>query len=193
MRRSICAGLENKIMKRLSLILSFAIFCFSFFAEKTNAQHCPFDGSRMIVVELTDSKNNPVTNALGRLTLQEIDNEQADSCTYSEGLISKNFSYAMNEFSDLYGIKNSGELLQRYCADCSFLTDGFYAVKLNQAENSCMIKKDNDFDYRQRIFEISYENAGKKQTVKVRKEDIYSLCTGNGKWSRIVPVKIKTE
>lgn len=180
-------------MKKLNWIFSFGFFCLSFFAVSINAQHCPFDGSHMIVVELTDSKNNPVTDAFGKLTLQEINNEQADSCTYSEGLINKTLSRAMNEFSDLYGIKNSVETLQRYCADCSFLTDGFYAVKLNQAENSCMIKKDGDFTYKQRIFEIIYENGETKKTAKVSKNDIYSLCTGNGKWSRIVPIKMRAE
>lgn len=178
-------------MKKFSLIFSFALFIFASSVGNVNAQHCPFDGSHIIVVELTDSKNNPVTDAFGKLTLQEINNEQADSCTYSEGLINKTLSRAMNEFSDLYGIKNSVETLQRYCADCSFLTDGFYAVKLNQAEDSCMIKKGNDFNYKQRTFEIIYENGETKKTAKVSKNDIYSLCIGNGKWSRIVPIKIK--
>ncbi|HQU84535.1 MAG TPA: hypothetical protein PKY59_15465 [Pyrinomonadaceae bacterium] len=180
-------------MKKFSLIFSFFLFSLSFFVVNTVAQHCPFDGSRMIVVELTDAKNNPITDAFDKLTLQEIDNPQADSCTYSEGLIAKTLSRAMNAFSDLYGIKNSPEILQKYCADCSFLIDGFYAVKLNQSENSCMIKKDNDFNYKQRTFEIIYENGETKKSVKVSKDDIYSLCTGNGKWSRIVPIKIKAE
>jgi len=180
-------------MKKLSLIFSLALFGFAFSVGNVKAQHCPFDGSRMIVVKLTNSKNNPVTDAFDKLTLQEIDNEQADSCTYSEGLVSKTFSRAMNEFLDLYGIKNSVEILQKYCADCSFLTDGFYAVKLNQAENSCMIKKDGDFIYKQRTFEVIYENGETKKSVKVTDNDIYSLCSGNGKWSRIAPIELKTD
>lgn len=180
-------------MRNIQSIFCLMILGLAFFVINTHAQHCPYDGTRMIVVELTDSKNNPITDAFDKLTLQESDNPEADACSYAEGLLSKPFSRALNAFSDLYGIKDSADLLQKYCADCSFLTDGFYAVKLNLAENVCMIKKDNNYNYKQRNFGISFENNGKKQTVKVSKENIYSLCTGNGKWSRIVPIKIQAE
>lgn len=178
-------------MKNSILKISFLLL-FSFVSASTVfAQHCPFDGTRMVVIHLTDAENKPVVDAFDSLILRETDNADAEACTYSEGLLEKPFARALNAFFELYGIKDSAETLQKYCADCSFLTDGFYAAKLNQAEFNCMLKKDNDFTYRKRKFEAVYEKNGVKKSVKVGENDIYSLCTGNGKWSRIVPVELK--
>ena len=178
-------------MKISILNISFLLLFFSVSALKVFAQHCPFDGTRMIVVHLTDAENKPVVDAFDSLFLRENDNADADSCTYAEGLLEKPFARALNAFSELYGIKGSAEIMQNNCGDCSFLTDGFYSAKLNQAEFNCMVKKDNDFNYRKRKFEVVYEKNGVKKNVKVTENDIYSLCTGNGKWSRIVPIELK--
>lgn len=157
------------------------------------AQHCPFDGTRMIVVHLTDEKDQPIVDAVQSLFLREIDNSNADSCTYAEGLLEKPFLPANDAFTNIYKTSGSINLIQEYCADCSFLTDGFYAVRLGQAETNCMIKKDGDFTYQKRKYEIGFERNGIRKTVKVTDKDIYSLCTGNGKWSRIIPVELKTD
>lgn len=178
-------------MKNSILKISFLLLFLSVSALTVFAQHCPFDGTRMIVVHLTDAENKPIVDAFDNLILREIDNADADVCTYAEGLLEKPFARALNAFSELYGIKDSVEILQKYCADCSFLTDGFYAAKLNQAEFNCMIKKDGDFNYKKRKFEAVYEKNGVKKTVKVTENDIYSLCTGSGKWSRIAPIELK--
>lgn len=185
----------RKLMNNPTSLLTkcFFLICFSVLPLNIAAQHCPFDGTRMIVVQLTDAKNNPVTDAVQSLILREIDNPNADSCTYAEGLLEKPFLLANDAFSNIYKGQNSVELIQELCGDCAFLTDGFYAVKLGQAETSCMIKKDGDFDYKQRKFEIGFEKNDVKQTVKVSEDKIYSLCTSGGKWSRIVPIEIKIE
>ncbi|MCD9188225.1 MAG: hypothetical protein LUM44_17545 [Pyrinomonadaceae bacterium] len=178
-------------MKNSILKISFLLLFLSVSASTGFTQHCPFDGTRMIVIHLTDAENKPVVDAFDSLILREIDNADAEACTYSEGLIEKPFARALNAFSELYGINGSAEIMQKNCGDCSFLTDGFYAAKLNQAEFNCMVKKDNDFNYKKRKFEAVYEKNGVKKSVKVSENDIYSLCTGTGKWSRIVPVELK--
>lgn len=180
-------------MNNLVLRIFFVLLIFSFSASAVFAQHCPFDGTRMIVVHLTDKKDQPIVDALQSLTLREIDNSNADSCTYAEGLLEKPFLLANDAFTNMYKSDSSRNLIQQYCADCNFLTDGFYAVRLGQAETNCMIKKDGDFSYQKRKYEIGYERNGIKKTVKVTDKDIYSLCTGNGKWSRIVPIEIKVK
>ena len=76
--------------------------------------------------------------------------------------------------------------------DWELYNAGFYALTLNQAEESCMIKNNNDFTYRKREFAITYQKDGSKQTIKVPEDRIYSLCTDAGKWTRIVPIEIKT-
>ena len=171
----------------------FFLLCLLVLSQNIAAQHCPFDVTRMIVVHLTDAKNNPVTDAVQSLVLREIDNPNADSCTNAEGLLEKPFLLANDAFSNIYKGQNSYNLIQQYCGDCNFLTDGFYAVKLGQAQTNCMIKKDGDFTYKKRKFEISFERNDVKQTVKVSEDKIYSLCTSFGKWSRIVPIEIKIE
>ncbi len=171
----------------------FFLICLSILPLNIAAQHCPFDGTRMIVVHLTDAKNNPITDAVQSLVLREIDNPNADSCTYAKSLLEKPFLLSNDAFSNIYKGQNSYDLIQEFCGDCAFLTDGFYAVGLNQAEASCMIKKDGDFEYSKRKFEIGFEKNDVKQTVKVSEDKIYSLCTSGGKWSRIVPIEIKIE
>lgn len=178
-------------MKTSILKISFLLLFLSVSASTVFAQHCPFDGTRMVVIHLTDAENKPVVDAFDSLILRETDNADAGSCTYAEGLLEKPFTRALNTFSELYGIEDSAERLQKYCADCSFLTDGFYAAKLNQAEFNCMVKKDNDFTYRKGKFEVVYEKNGLKKIIRVTENDIYSLCTGNGKWSRIVPIELE--
>ena len=158
------------------------------------AQHCPFDGGSLIVVHLTDGKNQPILSP-GNLTLQEIENPQADTCSYAKGLLSKSFrsvDTALNGGdSSSYYYKN---WQTRYCEGCTFLGDGYYAVKLNQAESSCMMKNsEGDFSYKDRKFEISYGDGNQSWLAKVSSENIYSLCTGSGKWSRIVPLEIGGE
>lgn len=171
----------------------FFLLCFSVLPLNVAAQHCPFDGTRMIVVHLTDEKDQPIVDAVQSLILREIDNPNADSCTYAEGLLEKPFLLANDAFTNMYKSDSSRNLIQQYCADCNFLTDGFYAVRLGQAETSCMIKKDGDFTYQKRKYEIGFERNGIKKTVKVTDNDIYSLCTSGGKWSRIVPIEIKVK
>lgn len=186
--------MRNLTNNRTSLLTKcFFLLCFSVLPLNIAAQHCPFDGTRMIVVHLTDEKDQAIVDAVQSLTLREIDNPNADACTYAEGLLEKPFLLANDAFTNIYKTRSSVNLIQEYCADCSFLTDGFYAVRLGQAETNCMIKKDGDFTYQKRKYEIRFEKNGVKKIVKVSDDKIYSLCTDGGKWSRIVPIKMKIE
>ena len=184
--------MRNLTINQKSLLTKcFFLICFALLPLDIAAQHCRFDGMRMIVVHLTDEKNAPIVDAVQNLILREIDNPNADSCTYAQGLLQKPFFLSNDAFSNVHKSSNSLNLIQEYCADCSFLTDGFYAVRLGQAETSCMLKKDGDFEYSKRKFEVSFEKDDIKKSVKVAADKIYSLCTGNGDWSRVVPIEIQ--
>ena len=157
-----------------------------------SAQHCPFDGRHLIVVALTDAKGQPALAApAGSLQLREINQPAPAACTYAEGILSKSFVSPLEIFSS-YNYYKLSELTKDFCKGCTFLKPGFYAVGLDQAEETCMIKKStNDFNYRKREFEVQYSAGNYSKKVIIPKDRIYSLCTGRGKWSRIVPVELK--
>ena len=49
------------------------------------AQHCPFDGTSIIMVKITG--NNTLQKNKYEFTLQEIENPTADTCKYAKGLL----------------------------------------------------------------------------------------------------------
>lgn len=157
-----------------------------------NAQHCPFDGGNMIVVYVTDKTGKPVSDASQNLKLVEINNPVADSCSYAKGILQKKFlptkEYLQGHYKNYWT-----RWIEPNYKDWQFYNAGFYALTLNQAEESCMIKNEGDFKYRKREFEIKYQQNERIQTIKVPKDRIYSLCTDAGEWTRIIPINIKTK
>lgn len=158
------------------------------------AQHCPFDGGNMIVVQLNDADDKPLFGSAADLTLTEVDNAEADSCSFTKGLLSRAFLPPVDAFMQRYA-RHGSENFRTYCEDCAFNADGFYAVIIGQSERSCMIRKDNDTDYRyvKRKFEVRYRREGVEQTIAVSPDKIFSMCTGNGKWSRFEPIKLQLQ
>lgn len=176
-------------MRYLFLIIGLVVFS----AFNVSAQHCPFDGGHLVVVHLTDSKGKVISPDSNSLSLVEIDNPQAKSCSYAEGLLKKSFS-PNKEFLQTHYKDYWDYWIDPHTKDWNLLNIGYYSVLLNQAEETCMIKnKDEWFDYRKRKFEIHYQENGVWETVKVDKDKVYSLCTGAGKWTRIIPIEIKIE
>lgn len=172
-------------MKYLLLFLGLLLFL----QLKIVAQHCPFDGGNLVVVNLTDTTGKPILNPSANLTLYEVDNPDTKLCTYAEGLLSKKFLPTKAALQTKYERYWESWIEPKY-KDWILLGNGYYAVGLNMAEENCMIKKDSDFVYKKRQFEIRYQNKGKSQKVQVTKDKIYSLCT-DGDWTRMVPIEIK--
>ncbi|MBX7171328.1 MAG: hypothetical protein K1X72_10245 [Pyrinomonadaceae bacterium] len=175
-------------MKYLALIICLLLII----PSKSSAQHCPFDGGRLIAVHLTDAKGNPVGKKTEKLSLVEVNNPAPDSCTYAEGPLKKNFeptkSYLQNRYERYWD-----HWIEPDYKDWILFNPGYYAIVLNQAETNCMIKKDGDFVYRPRQFEVQFQIDNQNQIVKVPENKIYSLCTNNGSWKRIIPLEIKLE
>lgn len=166
------------------------ILIFTFFASSAFAQHCPFDGGHLIAVHLMDANGKPIPIIAKNLTLVEINNPEADSCSYAKGILEKDFVPVRQELETRYERywENWGK--SNY-TDWILLNEGYYSVILNQAEESCMIKKDGGFKYRTREFEIRLEGLGLSQKIEVKKENIYGLCTNGGSWTRIKPIEVK--
>jgi hypothetical protein len=176
---------------RFTLFTSIAVVMMVFGIEAV-AQHCPFDSGHMIVVELTDADDKPMFGSGAELKLQEIDNPEADSCQYKKGLLSRSFLPPADAFQQRYS-RQGFDSFSRYCEKCAFNTFGFYAVVLGQSERSCMIKNDDDSDFRwvTRKFEIRFSRDGAEHKIAVPSEKIYSMCTGQGEWSRFEPIKLR--
>ncbi len=179
-------------MKRRHTIASLTIIAVGilFSNHEIFAQHCPFDGGEMVVVELTDADGKPMFGSTTELTLQEIDNPEADSCQYTKGLLSRSFLPPSDAFLQRYSLQGF-DSFGRHCEDCTFNTFGFYAVVLGQSERSCMIKSDGDDRWVRRKFEISFSRDGIEQRIAVPPDKMYSMCTGQGAWSRFEPIKLQ--
>ncbi len=176
-------------MKTLCLLLLLTIGL-----TKGNAQHCPFDGSTVILIQVKNKKGKPVVNPSFTITLTETPNAIADSCTYAAGQLQIPFSSIEKSWVNKYQgawVNNTKQKLK----DCNFkTTDGYMAVVLNQAQASCMAKNGNNFTYTERDFVITVEQPkGETQIIAVPASSKYALCTASGKWTRIKPIEIIVE
>lgn len=175
-------------MKKIIFAGFFA--CIALFAT---AQHCPFDGSTVIVIKVVDKKGKPVTKLKKPFQLVEIDNPVADSCSFSKGLLGLNFTEAKKAVMDRHN--GSWKSWAETYKDCPMFKPGCYAVVLSMDQSDCMIRQGNDYRYRERKFEIQCD--GKRLKAKLRTpippQRFYSLCTDGGSWCRIKPMEIVME
>lgn len=168
----------------------FAALLFLICIKQSAAQHCPFDGSSIVVIKLTDSSGNPITKPGSAILLTEKPNALADSCTYATGQLNLAFGSPENKLIKKY----EGAWEERatlYLTECSFNQPGYYVVVLNQAQRSCMVERNNQFSYIKRQFEIGQKNGkGYVMLTDVPADRIYSLCTSSGTWTRIQAIEI---
>ena len=174
--------MNKKIITALIVLISL---------KQSAAQHCPFDGSSMVVIKLTDSLGHPITALKDLLILSETTNPLADSCTYATGQLSILFGSPLEKLVKKYPGPWEYRATQ-YLAACSFNQPGYYVVVLNQAQHSCMVERNNQFNYINRQFEIRQENTeGNILLTAVPAERIFTLCTSGGSWTRIQPIDIR--
>lgn len=167
------------------------IFLIVLFVAGVFGQHCAYDGSEMLVVELVDHKGELILGAAMDLTLAEVGNSGSDACKYSPGLVKRGFRSPLEAFLSRYSWQAS-DVFREECADCTFNKDGFYAVILGQAESACMYEDEKGvLAAKARTYEVRYSRDGIEQSVKVARKDFFSLCTDGGKWSRFKPVRMQ--
>jgi hypothetical protein len=157
------------------------------------AQHCPYDGATMIAVKLLDEKGQMLNTSKDTIYLMEIDNPEAGSCSYAEGLLKKPLLTTTEFFikgNEKYG-PNFGETLKKRLKAMGVIDKVNLLVGLNQAERDCMIKKDKDFEYRRRKFVIIYNAGNKKISIPVPPEAIRSLCMDSKDFIDFKPLVIK--
>lgn len=154
------------------------------------AQHCPFDGSSAVIIRLPDIQGSLDKDSSLAIFLVETDTLLADSCTYAEGALKIKFRSINDALVKKY--PNTWEYRAgKYVLEAPFNQSGLLTVVLNQAQASCMLKRNNEFNYVKRKFELHVVKDGRIiQQLPVPPEKIFSLCTSAGPWTRIQPVEI---
>jgi hypothetical protein len=172
---------KQKKMKTTHFLLLITTFLFSI---KNHAQHCPFDGTSIILIKIKGKKEG-----ISNLILQEKKNPKADSCSFATGLISRIFQPIDSLYADNHWVKNY-ELKYKTSPMSS---KGDYYVTLNMANVDCMIPKGNEYTYLKRHFVVTYQDkkTGKIVELDVPDKKIYSLCSSYGSWERIKGIVIK--
>ena len=166
-------------MKKIILVLIIASY---FFTSKTQAQHCPFDGTSIVILKVKNGQNKT------DFKLVEINNPKADSCSYGKGLLVLPFQLIDSFYSDNSWVKTYEE---RYKM-AQLSSKGQFYVSFSMAMVDCMLARGNDFEYLKRHFVLTFKDlkTGKLGQIKVSKKRIYSLCMSNGSWGRIKPILI---
>ncbi|MEZ5308260.1 MAG: hypothetical protein R2684_14035 [Pyrinomonadaceae bacterium] len=175
-------------------LLSLAILLLQ--AIETQAQHCPFDGSEAVVIHVTDSTGTPISNLEGKIRLVELGKasqpaEEVETAQKETGTAKpfnpKLFSEPYDAFSWSGNKLEKRATFERLCADCVYDGVGYYAARMTFSDKYVDLKT-RDFKVRDLAVEIAVD--GDVIQTPIAATDIYSLCTGTGKWSRIVPVEI---
>ncbi len=167
-------------MKKKILILITAACCF---IPKSQAQHCPFDGTSIVILKVNNKANKT------DFVLKEVNYPKADSCRYAEGLLTLKFQ----PFDSLYADNNWVETYEKRGKKAKLSSKGDFYVTLGQASTDCMLPRNNEYEYIARQFVIIYKDVktGKMKQIKVPKSKIFSMCTSAGSWERIEAIGVK--
>lgn len=170
----------------------FLLFSVISFAD-LYAQHCPYDGATLVAVKFVGINGLPVDPAKDTVYLAEVENPEAALCSYAAGLLKIPLLNTEAYFAgrkEKYGA-GYNENLKTRLKNLGVTEKANLFVSLNQAERTCMIKKDGDFEYRQRKFVITYSAGKKKISIPVPDDAIRSLCTSSKDFINFKPLLIK--
>ena len=173
-------------MKR-NIFLAIILVLFNY--SNCFAQHCPFDGTSIIMVNIISTNGILQKSNAYDLVLQEIENPNPDTCEYAKGLLKIDFKPVTEMYKQNKNIPDYEKKI-----NVSLIKKGDFYVLLSMAETQCMQPSGNEFTYYDRKFLIVITNkkTGKQNSFIIPRDKIYSLCT-NFKWDRIKPLEIKVE
>ena len=163
------------------------------------AQHCPYDGTYLVAINVLDKNNNLLTDISMVFYLQEVDNPMADSCEHAKGLIRKQFLNSTDfvaECNEKFNRNGYNTALNDRLINAGVFIKANMMLTLNQTENTCtLIGKSEtvytNYIYRQRKFEVVYTINGKEILRPLPADFIYSLCTDNKDLKNFKTITIK--
>lgn len=162
------------------------------------AQHCPYDGTYLIAINVVDQNGKMLTAVNTTFYLQETDNPMADSCTHVKGLLRKEFLNSngfITECNQRFNANGYNTKLNDRLKDAGVFVKSNMMLSLNQAENTCtLIGKSEtvytNYIYRQRKFEVVYTINGKEKRQPLPADFIYALCTNNNDLKNFATITI---
>jgi hypothetical protein len=174
--------LMSSIFKKVKKLYLLIFVLVSLFSIKSQAQHCPFDGTSIIMLKIKGDKKE-----VSNITLREINNPKVDSCRFENELINVVFQPIDSLYARNHWVKS------RENRPNMLIEKGDLYVTLNMAQVDCMIPKGNEYTHRKRHFTLSYQvvKTGKTVEMDVPDNRIFSLCTSYGEWKRIKAIVLK--
>jgi hypothetical protein len=170
-------------LKTIHILLLITV---SFFSTNSHAQHCPFDGTSIILLKIKGKKE-----VISNIMLLEKKNPKVDSCSFAKGLL----NIAFQPLDSLYDENNWVRNYQLKYNVSPMSAKGDFYVTLSMAHVDCMIPKGNEYTHLKRHFVVSYQDkkTGKVVEMDVPDKKIYSLCSSYGSWERIKAINIKSK
>lgn len=157
------------------------------------AQHCPLDGSSLVAIRLVDARGQLLNPGRDTIYLQEVDNANPARCSFAGELLKLpllDSSALFAHYKEMYGPVYDS-YLHRQFQKYGVGEKANFMVILNQAQESCMVDKGNEYDYHKRKFIISLYHDQKMITVPVQEADVRSLCTGSKELENFRPVLVR--
>jgi hypothetical protein len=173
--------LMSSIFKKVKKIYLLIFVLVSLFSIKSQAQHCPFDGTSIIMLKIKGDKKE-----VSNITLREKNNPKVDSCRFENELINVVFQPIDSLYARNHWVKS------RENRPNMLIEKGDLYVTLNMAQVDCMIPKGNEYTLLKRHFVVSYKDVKTGKTVEMDVPDnrIFSLCTSYGEWERIKAIAV---
>jgi hypothetical protein len=149
------------------------------------AQHCPFDGFSIVVVQLKTAKTGKPRTMEG-YTMELRNKATADSCQQ----INKSFDAVQAVLID-----SADAVFKSYAAkfaNARIFKPGHFAVLLRDDELRCTQDNNGLNKAQKQSFEVFYvfRKFRRRRSVTVAVKNIYPLCTVHGSWNRIQPIVI---
>jgi hypothetical protein len=149
------------------------------------AQHCPFDGYSIVVVQLKSAKTGKPRTMEG-YTMVLRNDDTNDGCQQ----VDKPFDAVQTVLID-----SADEVFKSYAArfaNAPIFKPGYFAVLLYNSQLNCTAEGSNAGKVKKQRFEVFYvfRKFRRKRSVTVAVKNIYPLCTVHGSWNRIQPIVI---
>lgn len=165
-------------------ILYFLKWCWLLqFGSHPTAQHCPFDGFSIVVVQFKSAKTGKHRTMEG-YTVQLRKEDETDSCQQ----INKPFDAVQTVLIDSADAAWKG-YTDRF-ANARIFKPGHFAVLLRNDELNCMANARGNAKKQQLEIFYVFKKFRKRRSVTIKSKNIYPLCTTHGSWNRIQPIVI---
>lgn len=169
-------------MKKFSFC-TLLLLCFSLLAF---SQHCPFDGTMILVIQATEKLKKHDC-----IIIEETTSYNLEICSYGNGKLKDTLR---KKDKSLFLSDSQASYFDEYLKKSPDFTKGAYLLVRSYSSIECVERKKDDkgYEYTEkhiRSFTLKLMRKGKAIKEKsISSKDFYSLCTSSGSWNRIVAI-----